>query len=389
MTRLRASRRLRLIAALVATGIAVTGLLVVGVTNAHPAPVTVMTRNLYLGADITRPIRAAADQTGRDALLALGRANAELRQVVQATDFAVRGRLLAGEIADARPDLVGLQEVALWRHGPLDLDHLGRPDASTVDQDFLTILQNDLERRGVGYDVASMQVESDVEAPAFSGDPYTGTAIDAMDVRLTMRDVILIRRGTALTLDGAGGGQYQRRLEVTLGGVPYAFIRGYAWADLALPDPEGGGSTRFRFITTHLESQSGALAAAQAAELLAGPAGDRSRTTVVVCDCNANPPRAGAYRLLTAPGRLRDTWLRQPGAGPGFTATLGERVNDPTPAALDRRLDLVLVRPGTFGGVTTRAVAVTGDQTTDRDPATGLWPSDHAGVVVRLQIRGR
>jgi hypothetical protein len=109
----------------------------------------------------------------------------------------------------------------------------------------------------------------------------------------------------------------------------------------------------------------------------------------VVCDCNANPPRAAAYQLLTGPGHLRDTWLRQPGAGPGFTGTLGERVNDPTPTALDRRLDLVLVRPGTFGGATTEAVDVTGDETTDRDPTTGLWPSDHAGVVLRLQIRGR
>ena len=28
---------------------------------------------------------------------------------------------------------------------------------------------------------------------------------------------------------------------------------------------------------------------------------------------------------------------------------------------------------------------ITGDQLTDRDPATGLWPSDHAGVVLRLR----
>ena len=28
---------------------------------------------------------------------------------------------------------------------------------------------------------------------------------------------------------------------------------------------------------------------------------------------------------------------------------------------------------------------VTGNELTDRDPATGLWPSDHAGVVLRLR----
>ena len=28
---------------------------------------------------------------------------------------------------------------------------------------------------------------------------------------------------------------------------------------------------------------------------------------------------------------------------------------------------------------------VTGNEVADRDPATGLWPSDHAGVVLRLR----
>ena len=28
---------------------------------------------------------------------------------------------------------------------------------------------------------------------------------------------------------------------------------------------------------------------------------------------------------------------------------------------------------------------VTGTSVTDRDPATGLWPSDHGGVVLRLR----
>ena len=28
---------------------------------------------------------------------------------------------------------------------------------------------------------------------------------------------------------------------------------------------------------------------------------------------------------------------------------------------------------------------VTGTELTDRDPATALWPSDHAGVVLRLR----
>ena len=72
-----------------------------------------MTRNLYLGADINRPLRAVEGRTGRDALLALGHANHELREFVERTNFDARSELLADEIAAARPDLMGLQEVAL------------------------------------------------------------------------------------------------------------------------------------------------------------------------------------------------------------------------------------------------------------------------------------
>jgi len=48
---------------------------------------------------------------------------------------------------------------------------------------------------------------------------------------------------------------------------------------------------------------------------------------------------------------------------------------------LSRRIDLVLFR-GDFGVMGT---GVTGDDPADRTP-TGLWPSDHAGVMATLQL---
>ena len=80
--------------------------------------------------------------------------NHELREIVDRTDFRTRSRLLADEIATAQPDLIGLQEVALWRHGPMQLDQIGRPDATVVDYDFLTILLADLANRGTRYEIA-------------------------------------------------------------------------------------------------------------------------------------------------------------------------------------------------------------------------------------------
>ena len=352
---------------------------------------TVMTRNIYLGGDITRPIRAALDRSGRAGVLALGHANHELREIVDRTDFNARSKLLAEEIATAQPDLVGLQEVALWRHGPMQLDQIGRPDATVVDYDFLTILLADLADRGVRYEIARIEQESDVEAPAFTGDPFAGTAGSAEDVRLTDRDVILVRDGAGIRIEGSGASHYSQQFHVMLGGTTFRFVRGYAWADVAV------GSTTIRFITTHLESQSAKLARAQAEELLDGPGGNPSVSTVIACDCNSNPasPAAhsplplgsgAAYRVITNEHGFSDLWLQQPGrAGPGNTASLGELVTD-NAADFGRRIDLVLAKPAPPVRIVASRAEVTGNEPRDRDPVTKLWPSDHAGVVVQLQV---
>jgi endonuclease/exonuclease/phosphatase family metal-dependent hydrolase len=356
-----------------------------------PRTVSVMTRNIYLGGNINRPIRAAVDRTGREGILALGHANHELREVVTRTDFATRSRLLAAEIAAARPDLIGLQEVGLWRRGPMQLDRVGRPDATQVDLDFLDMLLADLANSGARYEVVHVQQLSDVEAPAFTGDPYAGTAGSAADVRLTDRDVILVRSEAGLQIEASGGGAYQQRFQVELGDTIFPFVRGYAWADVAL------GSARIRFVNTHLESQSAQLARAQAEELLNGPAGDMSLPTVIACDCNSNPASlaarssvpigsGAAYRLITDGHGYTDLWLQQHGRdGPGNTAWLSELVNDET-ADFERRIDLVLARSAPPGQIVANRAEVTGDELSDRDPVSKLWPSDHAGVVVELRV---
>jgi hypothetical protein len=371
-------------------------LIAVIVVRAEPSDdqraVTVMTRNLYVGGDITRPLRAAQDRTGRDAILALGHANHELRRIVDHTSFAVRSELLADEIAAARPDLLGLQEVALWRHGPMQPDKLGQLNATEVDYDFLSMLTAALDERGAPYDVVHAQQGSDVEAPAFIGNPFAGTATAGRDIRLTVRDVILVRRNSGLRITESGGGQYRHRLEVTIAGTVFSFIRGYALADFAI------GSKRLRFATTHLESQSGDVAAGQAQELVQGLTGRTPLTTIVACDCNSDP-RGGpggrgeaaapstTYRLLTQGDDLEDLWLQQPAsAGRGFTAGLSELVNDPTADGFSRRLDLMLARSAESSGLYVSHGQVTGDELTDRDSRTGLWPSDHAGVVLHLGL---
>ena len=55
-------------------------------------------------------------------------------------------------------------------------------------------------------------------------------------------------------------------------------------------------------------------------------------------------------------------------------------------ARFHRRIDLVLAKSAPSMPIVTNRAEVTGDELSDRDPASKLWPSDHAGVVVQLQI---
>jgi hypothetical protein len=208
-----------------------------------------MTRNLYLGADINRPLVAASTAyadggTTQGVLVALAHAMRLTREVVERTDFRVRAPLLADEIARARPDLVGLQEVALWRSGPLDVTGVGVPNATEVDHDFLQILLDEIADRGLDYTAAHVGTRADVETPSFDGSPFDGTlSADARNVRLTVRDVILVRVDEALRVTGSGDTVYADNLAASVPGITVSFDRGFHWIDVTV------GETRRRRAT--------------------------------------------------------------------------------------------------------------------------------------------
>ena len=350
-------------------------------------PVTVMTRNLYLGADINRPLVAVQGLSGMAALQAFANANNTVRSIVEQTNFPARAVLLAHEIATQQPDLVGLQEVALWRTGPLQLTQIGVANATTVKYDYLQSLLDELAALGTPYVAVHVTTESDVEAPAFGGS--LAAPVNPQDVRLTMRDAILRPVGGRVKVQADGGGNYAARIPFSLAGVTYSFIRGYAWADVTV------GSKSFRFVDTHLESESSTIANLQAGELLAGAANQPGKPVIVVCDCNSDPlngsakagdfgtPHWAAYRTITSHG-FTDEWLQWAPANQGWTSGLSETVNDADASGFDHRIDMVFAHLATGAAMPVVHGTVVGTSVSDRN-ADGLWPSDHGGVVMQIR----
>lgn len=345
--------------ALVAFVVASLGLFVAPAQAQTGPKVTVMTRNIYLGGDLTPSIVAPT-------LPAFLAANAALLSHVDLMNFPARAQLLADEIIEHAPDLVGLQEVALWRTGPI-----GNPAPATdVRYDYLALLMSELARSGHPYDVAVVQTEADLEAPA--GAPHN------LDVRLTMRDVILVRHGGRVKVTGSSSGNFVNNLVLPLPAVGGSAVSRRGWTAVDAVH----GQRAFRFVNTHLEAFHFGIRVLQARELLAGPLNTGDGDVILAGDLNTGPELPDpnnrlAYFTLVAAGMV-DTWpILHPG-DPGYTAGLGGDLDQPADD-LEHRIDMVMFR----GSVVPLSSELFGNE---KQTADGRWPSDHIGHVATLAL---
>ena len=137
---------LRAVAVAAAAVVLLTGAVAPASADHREPSLRVMTRNLYLGADLTPALDRNADtQAFLGAVASIFAAN-------QATDFARPGEAIAQEIDRTGPDLVGLQEVSGWE--------TSGPATVAPSQDFLAVLQAALAARGLDYRVASTSVNA-------------------------------------------------------------------------------------------------------------------------------------------------------------------------------------------------------------------------------------
>ena len=328
-------------------------------TDAVSAEVTVMTRNLYLGANIFRLTQANSADT-------LPVIAAEIFGVMEANDFPARAGARAAEIEAADPHLVGLQEVEIFRvQDPSDyVTGTTTPNATQVHTDFLQLLLDSLAARGLDYGVASQVQNADMELPAAK------SASEFFDIRMTDHDVILARGDVGTSNPGSDGYDLIVKFPLPTGDtVP--FQRGYTWVDATVDDVD------FTFVNTHLEVSAGGQLTywqnRQVDELLA-----RFRDTgpiVVVGDFNSRPGE-NPYGLLT--DVWTDAWV-EVGTADSLTCCHPEVLTESRD--FYSRIDLILYGGSVFG----LSAEVVGVDPAGRTPS-GLWPSDHAGVVSTVRV---
>lgn len=315
--------------------------------------VSVFSQNLYVGADVDAVINALVSSDPADDFPTLLAAI----QTFQETDYLARMGAVADEIARARPHAVGLQEVSV-----LDIDLTGFGLPIVIHADFLPVLMEALDARGLHYRVAA--TIKNLEATPVPG------------IRLVDYDALLVD-ADRVTVRNAGGQNFAVNLGTVAPGVELK--RGWVWASTTVD------KRPYFFASTHLEgSASGMpeLLAAQASELAAFLPDDRP--VIVMGDFN-DRPGSPMHQAMTSQG-FADVWASLHPGDAGFTCCQAPDLSNPT-AQFTQRIDYVFARDIGHPQFDVRSsIEIQGDEPADRiaGPNHSLWPSDHGGLLARL-----
>jgi len=310
---------------------------------------SIMTWNIYIGAELTPLLSATPEQ--------IPKLVTEVFRQFLATNFPERALAIIRQIILKEPDIIGLQEAALWEIIP--------PYSQRVVYDFVHILLCELEYRGLRYKVASQNKNVETVLPSSSWNL----------IRLTDRDVILVRETSEVKIIRAVAANFETNLQVQIAGRLFTILRGWSAIDASVQ------GCRFRMVNTHLDSKSPEVQIAQANELLSGP-GETKLPLIFTGDFNSNANGSGTptYRNLIAAG-FEDTRIAAD-KGNGFTCCQDANLLN-AESRINERIDLILFK--NKKNWTAVEAEVVGEAQRDRTK-TRLWPSDHAGVNAKLQL---
>ena len=319
-------------------------------------PLTVMTYNVYVGTGIESVV-------GITNLLEVPAAVAGAYTKVIASDFPGRAAQIAALINTHRPHIIGLQEISLLRRqSPGDRLTGGEP-AEEVVLDFLEILMDALQAEGLNYQVAAKVQNADVEMPMSAEGSFT----QYDDIRLTDFDVILAR--SDVTVSRPMSANYDEAFAVEA--LFLEILRGYVAIDATI------SGVTYRVVNTHLEFFGQDIRIAQAQQLIDSLESE-TLPIILLGDFNTPAPDSTTYQMLLAAGYV-DTW-QMDSEGTGYTCCQASQLQNEVSEHYER-IDQIFVR--NLELPTAVMTYTIGDKPADRLPS-GLWPSDHAGVVAHF-----
>jgi endonuclease/exonuclease/phosphatase family metal-dependent hydrolase len=367
-------------------------------TASGEASVTVMSRNIYLGADVGKALELIPN---------LPAAAQYMWDQVNKTDFSKRAKILANEINQSSPDVIGIQEATIWYCQKYPWSK--KVEVFNFTEQLLAELKGE-------YQLATKDGKVALN-PGFSINPIPFLTKVKDEVRFQKifgsdtascgfetGDGLLIKRTPRLELIQLGTTEYEVNYPI----VPtiMTVYRGYSWADIKVDQ------VPTRFVTTHLESlwdENVIPNSAKQAKQLIDDLSNTKMPIIVMGDFNADPrdprpkntPNPGEQPVASdncpAQGKSCNAYKEMIDAG---FADVGPDSQDPNnytwgmnalltgadpkrlPAALlmgnkegfTDRLDYIFTK----NGAQSKASKIIGTQ-----PEYG---SDHAGVVASISL---
>jgi endonuclease/exonuclease/phosphatase family metal-dependent hydrolase len=334
-------------------------------------PIRIYQQNVYPGFDIDSVAAGlvqsliSSDPTPFFDSLAVGMATFD------STNWRERAARMVLEIQRQNPDVVSLNEMITLDRKGLGLIGINVADGKT---DFLGIFEEELANRGLHYKLVDSLPLTDAFVPIdviFLGLPF-GTVY----ARYQDRDAMLVREDVGVA--NVATDTFDVFLDQVL-----PQLRGWIAADLTVR-----GKT-WRFVTTHPDPSWPANGKTPHVEQLIASVANVTSPVIIAGDLNLQPTWTEHQQLVDA--GFVDLWTRRLGPAPsdnpnGFTCCeLDPALRNPQPT-LTKRIDYVMARSAAGYGVGPVRFSIFGDDPAERT-ATGMWPADHAGLLVGLVMQ--
>ena len=392
------------------------GVILLGTTSlSGAAEIDVMTQNQYLGADLA-PVLAVATTEPFDPV-AFNTTVVEALTKIAAARPAERARVLAAEVSQRNPDVVGLQEAYKFVCSPYPnvppMAGMGCEDPAIKDA-FTDHLQNtEVALRGK-YKLAGQVTNLKVDGIPFAVNGYPAV------LSIADRDAILVRANLPASWVNFAlvglcpkhsdqGCNYQTApppFPTPVGSI--AIERGFLAVDVTIK------GQAYRVFNTHLEQrllvpnqlETCIFQVGQTYELVGIALGtwDELKKVIVLGDINSDPrdtipgspcpgylspplptlPVKTPYQIFTFNYMFWDTWDLRPQDESGLTCCQSEDLAN-RQTEMYERIDMIFSLPRPSHVLNMKLLGNTmGDKTLPPGNG-GLWPSDHNGLAAKLK----